>query len=326
MTMQKMTLVAALNSALDEAMAKDETVFLIGEDIGDPAGGVMKVTEGLSTKYGDARVLDTPICEGAIAGTAVGAALGGMRPIAEIMFDDLIMLAMDQIINQGAKHYYSTNGRAPVPMTIRTGVASGHGAGATHSQSLEAFFMHAPGLKLGMPSTPHDAKGMLTSCIFDDDPCLLFEHYGLYQTKGEVPIRPYDIPIGQADVKREGSDVSLVTYGPQVHMCLEAADTLAEQGVNAEVVDLRWLVPLDRTSILQSVSKTKRAVVVHQATRFAGPGAEISSLIHEELFGELRAPVCRLGGPYVPVPASPALEAAYYVNADKVVGAVKRLL
>ena len=325
-TMRETTMVAALNEALNEAMEKDPDVFVLGEDVADPAGGVMKVTEGLSTRFGVHRVLDTAIAEGTIAGAAVGAALAGMRPVAEIMFNDLIMLAMDQIVNHGAKHHYSTNGTMALPMTVRTGVSSGFGTGATHSQCLEAFFMHTPGIKVAMPSTPRDAKGLLTACIFDDDPCLIFEHYTLYQTRGPVPEEPYDLPIGKARIVQEGADLTLISYGPQVQLCEVAANRLAEDGVGVEIIDLRWLVPLDRKAILDSVAKTRRAIVVHQATRFCGSGAEISSLIHEELFDGLAAPVARVGAPYVPIPASPALEAVYYPSADDVLEAAGKLL
>jgi acetoin:2,6-dichlorophenolindophenol oxidoreductase subunit beta len=316
-----MTMAAAINQALHSAMARDEGVFMIGEDIADPAGGVMKVTAGLSTKFGHDRVLETPISEAAIMGAAVGAAMTGMRPVAEIMINDFLMIAMDQLVNVAAKHHYTSNGASKVPLTVRTGVASQFGSGATHSQSLEAWFMHTPGLKVAVPSTAYDAKGMITSCIFDDDPCVFMEHYSLYQDKSDVPTADYEIPIGKADVKRAGKDVSLISYGWTVKSCLAAAEALAAQGIDAEVIDLRWLLPLDVETVLACVARTRRAVIVHAATRFCGAGAEIASTIHEELFGTLAAPVRRVAAPFVPAPATSALEPYYFPTVEQIVAA-----
>jgi pyruvate dehydrogenase E1 component beta subunit len=316
----------AINLALAEAMAKDERVVLLGEDIADPAGGVLKVTDGLSSRFGHHRVRDTPISESAIIGAATGAAMAGLRPVAEIMIGDFLGVCLDQLVNHAAKLHYMTGGAVSVPLTVRTAVCGRSQFGATHSQSLEAWLMHCPGLKVGMPSTPFDAKGMLTTCIFDDDPCVLMENVTLYQKSGSVGVGEYAIPMGLADVKRAGSDVSFITYGTLVDDCLAAADTLHQQGISAEVVDLRWLVPLDREAILASVAKTKRAVVVHSATRFCGPGAEIAALIAEELSGELAAPVQRVGAPYVPIPTAAPLEQAYYPDLDKIVGGALRTL
>lgn len=313
---------AALNSALDLAMAKDPKVVLLGEDIADPAGGVFKVTQGLSTKYGTSRVRATPIAEQSIVGAAVGLALAGYRPVAEVMFFDFVTLATDQLVNHAAKFRYMSGGHTPTPLTVRTVVGNSR-FGAQHSQSLEAWFMHTPGIKVVMPSTPTEAKGLLTSCVFDDDPCLFIEHIHLAFAKEEVPTGEVVVPLGKAAVKRAGDDVTLVTYGPAVPATLAAAETLAAEGVSAEVIDLRSLVPLDFETVLESVSRTTRAVVVHEATRFCGPGAEISARLSEELFGELSAPVLRVGGAYTPIPFASSLRAI--PNTDDVVAAVRRV-
>ncbi|HKY92131.1 MAG TPA: transketolase C-terminal domain-containing protein [Nevskiaceae bacterium] len=319
-----MTTAAALNAALREAMARDPKVVPIGEDIADPAGGVMKVTAGLSTEFGHDRVRETPISEAGIMGAAVGAAMAGLRPVAEIMINDFMTIALDQLVNLAAKHHATTRGASKVPLTVRMGVASKLTSGATHSQSLEAWLMHIPGLKVGYPSNPADAKGMLAACILDDDPCVLFEDYMAYGTKGDVPSTPHTVPIGQADVKRPGSAVSILSYGWMMPQCLAAAEKLAAEGIDAEVVDLRWLLPLDEETILSSVAKTKRAVIVHAATRFAGPGAEIAAMIQEALFGQLKSPVLRVGVPFAPAPASAVLEAVFYPSVERIVAEVKK--
>jgi len=315
----------ALNRALDEALASDQRVLVLGEDVADPAGGVSGVTKGLSTKYGGDRVLDTPISEAAIVGAAIGAALDGMLPVAEIMIMDFIGIAIDQIANHAAKLRFMSGGRTPCPITVRTAVFGGLGSGATHSQSLEAWFMHIPGLKVVVPSTPADAKGLLTSCIFDPDPCVFMETVITYGARGPVPTEAgFAIPLGQADVKREGSDVTVVTYGRGVFDALTAAEQLAADGIEAEVVDLRTLVPLDVPRVLASVRKTRRAVVAHYATRFAGPGAELAATIGQELFGELAAPVERVGARFAPIPAASALEAAVFPSAAAIADAARR--
>jgi pyruvate dehydrogenase E1 component beta subunit len=316
----------ALNMALVEAMDRDDTVIVLGEDIADPVGGVLKVTAGLSTRFGADRVRDTPISETAIVGAAVGAAVAGFRPVAEIMIGDFLALCLDQLVNHAAKLHYMTGGEVRVPLTVRTVIAGRAQFGATHSQSLEAWLMHSPGLKVGMPSTPFDAKGMLTTCIFDEDPCVLMENMTLYQKSGPVGVDGYSVAMGKADVKRSGDDVSLITYGTTVDDCLAAAESLQSQGVSAEVLDLRWLVPLDTTAILESVSKTKRAVVVHTATRFCGPGAEVAALIMAELLRDLAAPVERIGAPFVPIPTAAVLEQEYYPSADRIATAALRTL
>jgi pyruvate/2-oxoglutarate/acetoin dehydrogenase E1 component len=298
----RLTFVQAVNASLDHALARDPKVIILGEDVSDPSGGgPFKATKGLSSKYGEARVRNTPIAEQAIIGSAIGAALGGYRPVAEIMFMDFIGVAMDQIVNHAAKLRFMSGGVTPVPMVIRTMIGQQR-FGAQHTQSLEAWFMHIPGIKVVMPSTPRDAKGLLTSCLLDEDPCLFIENVNLmFAQKQDVPDEDFAIPLGRADVKRNGGDVTIITYGAAVHTALEAATVLQEEdGVSAEVVDLRSLVPLDFDTVLDSVGRTRRAVVLHEATVFCGPGAEISSRIHEELFDELLAPVMRVGAAYAP--------------------------
>jgi acetoin:2,6-dichlorophenolindophenol oxidoreductase subunit beta len=315
----------ALNRALDEALATDQRVVVLGEDVADPAGGVSGVTRGLSTKYGADRVLDTPISEAAIVGAAIGAALDGMLPVAEIMIMDFIGIALDQIANHAAKLRFMSGGRTPCPVTVRTAVFGGLGSGATHSQSLEAWFMHIPGLKVVVPSTPADAKGLLTSCIFDPDPCVFIETVITYGARGPVPTETgFAIPLGEADLKREGRDVTVVTYGRGVFDALTAAEELAGEGIDAEVVDLRTLVPLDVARVLSSVRKTRRAVVAHYATRFAGPGAELAATISQGLFGELAAPVERVGARFAPIPAAAPLEAEVFPNAGAIADAARR--
>ncbi|MCK9930678.1 alpha-ketoacid dehydrogenase subunit beta [Frankia sp. Mgl5] len=320
-----MTMREALNLALDQALERDERVFLIGEDIADP--GASGPTAGLSSRYGTERVLDTPISEAAIVGAAIGAAMEGFRPVAEIMIMDFIGIAADQIINHAAKMRFMTGGRTTAPITVRTQIYGGLGTGATHSQSLEAWFMHIPGLKVIVPSTPRDGKGLLTSAIFDDDPCIFLETIRLQGQRGMVPVDPgFSIPLGQADVKRAGTDVTLISYGRGVVESLGAADELARQEISAEVLDLRTLVPLDTAAIVESVRRTTRAVVVHDAVQFAGPGAEIVAILQGELFDRLAAPVERVGARFVPNPAPPALESQVYPNSEKIIAAVHRTL
>ena len=322
---KEMTMRAALNLALDQAMAADDRVFLLGEDIADP--GATGPTAGLSTKYGHDRVLDTPISEAAIVGAAIGAAIDGLLPVAEIMIMDFIGIAADQIINNAAKLRFMTAGRTTAPITVRTQVYAGLATGATHSQTLEAWFMHIPGMKVIIPSTPRDGKGLLTSAIFDEDPCLFVETIRLQGQKGSVPIDPgFSIPLGHADIKRPGTDVTLISYGRSVHDALAAATTLQEQGVSAEVVDLRTLVPLDVETMAESVRRTRRAVVVHDAVQFAGPGAEIAATLQSECFGELAAPIERVGTRFVPAPAAAALEAQIYPSPARIVAAAQRTL
>ena len=322
--MTEMTVRDALNRALDEAMTADDRVLVLGEDVADPAGGVSGVTKGLSTKYGDDRVLDTPISEAAIVGAAIGAAVDGLLPVAEIMIMDFIGIALDQIVNHAAKLRFMSGGRTPCPVTVRTAVFGGLGSGATHSQSLEAWFMHVPGLKVIVPCTPADAKGLLTSAIFDPDPCVFMETVITYGARGPVPDETgYAVPLGEADVKRTGRDVTVVTYGRGVFDALTAAEQLAAEDIDVEVVDLRTLVPLDVPRVLESVARTKRAVVAHYATRFAGPGAELAATIGHELFGDLEAPVERVGARFAPIPAAAGLEAAVFPSAAAIADAVR---
>lgn len=323
---KEMTMREALHLALDQAMEADDRVFLLGEDIADP--GASGPTAGLSTKYGHDRVLDTPISEAAILGAAIGAAIDGLLPVAEIMIMDFIGIAADQLINNAAKLRFMTAGRTTAPITVRTQVYGGLATGATHSQTLEAWFMHIPGMKVIVPSTPRDGKGLLTSAIFDEDPCLFVETIRLQGRKGPVPTDPgFSIPLGRADVKRPGTDVTLISYGRSVHDSLAAASTLQdEHGVSAEVVDLRTLLPLDVETMVESVCRTQHAVVVHDAVQFAGPGAEIAATLQAECFGKLAAPVERVGARFVPTPAAAALEAQVYPSPTRIVAAAQRTL
>jgi len=327
--MQELTFGEAINQALHEEMARDERVYVIGEDVrvGYGRGGVFGVTNGLFDKFGPDRVIDTPISESAIAGTSVGAALLGMRPVAEIMFSDFLPLAMDHIANSAAKMHYAYAGEATVPVVFRMAFGGGVGAAMHHSQSPEAWIANVPGLKVVMPSTPSDAKGLMKSAIRDDNPVVFFEHKFLYsRLKGPVPEEEYLIPLGKADVKRTGEDLTIIATGAMVHQALTAADTLASEGVKAEVLDPRTLVPLDREAILNSVKKTGRVIIVHEAPVSGGIGGEIAAIIAEEAFYSLDAPIKRVGAPFTPVPASPILEKFYLPNAEKIVRAAKEIL
>ena len=324
---QTMTMCEAINHSLDMALGNDDRVFLMGEDIQDPAGGIVKATVGLSTKYGLDRVRPTPIAEQAIIGAAIGAALAGMRPVAEIMINDFLAVCMDQVANHAAKLRYMSGGRTNVPLTIRTLTAGNVGSfGAQHSQSLENWLTHIPGLKVVFPSTPAEAKGLLLSCIDDEDPCIIFESMRLYFSPGPVPMGNYRIPLGSADIKRSGSDLSILTYGWMVPEAIAAAEELASQGIDAEVVDLRSLVPLDRQTILESVGRTGRAIVAHAAVQFCGFGAELASMIHEELHAKLKTPVARIGAAYTPVPFAQSLESEHFPDASQIVAAAKSLM
>ncbi len=324
---EQQTFRGAITQALDQAMASDDRVFLMGEDVADSAGGgVFHLTEGLSTTHGDHRVRNTPIAEEAIIGAAIGAALTGMRPIAEIMFMDFMWVCYDQLSNHAAKLRYMSGGRTPVPMVMRISMVGGTPIGAQHSQSLEAVLMHTPGLKVVMPSTPYDAKGLLLACIADGDPCVFVESTALFMKRGLVPTEMYTIPLGKAAVKRAGSDVTIISYGRLMADALKAAEELAGHGVEAEVIDLRSLAPLDMDTILTSVAKTKRAVVVHEAVRTCGAGAEIATRIHEELHSELAGPVRRITAPDSSVPAAPGLVAVFYPNAKGIVSTVTDMM
>jgi pyruvate dehydrogenase E1 component beta subunit len=315
----------AIRDALREEMQRDPTVFLLGEDIGKH-GGAFGVTRGLVDEFGPERVIETPISEAAIAGAAVGAAIAGCRPVAEIMYMDFVTLAMDQIVNQAAKMRYMFGGKARVPLVIRMPSGAGRGNAAQHMQSLEAWFCHVPGLKVVMPSTPADAKGLLKSAIRDDNPVIFIEHKLLYAIKGDVPEGDYTIPLGKAEVKRAGQDVTIIATSRMVQFALEAADQLATQGVSAEVVDPRTLVPLDLDTILTSIRQTHVAVVVHEAPRRGGYGAEIAAQIQEQAFDWLDAPVARICGEDVPIPFSKALESLAIPDPDRIAAGVRHVL
>ena len=321
-----MAMFEAVQDALDLSMQLDRGVFCLGEDIGDDPGGVFKCFKGMQTKWGE-RIRPTPIAEQAIIGAATGAALVGMRPVAEIMFCDFVGVCMDQITNHAAKQRYMSGGTTHVPMTVRMIAGGGIGGfGAQHSQSTEAMLLHNPGLKIVYPSTPTEAKGLLLSCIFDEDPCIQFESMMLtYALKEEVPLGDYRIPLGVAKVKREGTDVTLITYGWQVMQCLKAAEELAKEGISAEVLDLRTLLPLDYDRILASVEKTGRALVVHAATEFCGLGSEIASTINEALFRKLKAPASRFGAFYAPIAYSKIIETAQIPHAGTIAARVREL-
>jgi pyruvate/2-oxoglutarate/acetoin dehydrogenase E1 component/TPP-dependent pyruvate/acetoin dehydrogenase alpha subunit len=321
---ERLTFRNAINQAMDQALAADERVFILGEDVADSAGGgVFHVTEGLSAKHGEQRVRNTPISEEAIMGASVGAAIAGMRPVPEIMFMDFLGVAFDQLANHAAKLRYMSGGRTPVPITVRVNMVGGTPIGAQHSQSLEAILMHTPGLKVVFPSTPYDAKGLLLACIEDEDPCVFIESTALFMKRGSVPTEPYTIPIGRAAVRRMGDDVTIISYGRLLADALKAAEQLDGEGVAAEVIDLRSLAPLDVETLLASVAKTTRAVVVHEAVRTCGAGAEIATRLHEELHGQLAGPVRRVTAPHSSVPAPAGLVAAFYPNADAIVAACR---
>ncbi len=318
------TYLQALNEALRQEMERDPEVFILGEDVGQ-FGGCFGVTQGLFETFGEARVKDTPITESAIVGAATGAAAMGMRPVCEIMFVDFIGVALDQLYNQAAKMRFMFGGKAKIPMVLRAPQGAGIGAAAQHSQSLEAWFAHVPGLKVVMPSTPYDAKGLLIAAIRDDNPVVFLEHKMLYGIEGEVPDDPYTIELGKAKVQREGDDVTIVATSAMVHTALAAAEQLAGDGIDAEVIDPRCLTPLDIDTIIDSVKKTHGLLIVHEAVRKGGVGGEIAAQVAEQAFDFLDAPIMRIGAPFTPVPFSPPLEKAFIPDAGAVVGAVKQM-
>ena len=315
----------ALNQALFEEMQQDPLVFTMGEGIGK-RGGSYKVTEGLLDKFGPQRVMDTPLSEPTFTGCGVGAALVGTRPVIEILFVDFTGLIMDQIVNQAAKYEFMSGGQGKVPMVLRTQGGAGNGLAGQHSQSLEALFYHIPGLKVVMPSTPYDAKGLLKASIRDDDPTIFIEHKLLYMTKGEVPEEDYIVPLGQADIKRPGDDITLVTYSYMTLKCLEAAEVMQNEGISVEVVDLRTLTPLDKETILQSVEKTGRAIVVHEAVKRGGIGGDIAAMIMEEAYDDLDAPVIRIAGKNTTIPYNLALEKACVPTVEEIVEGILELV
>jgi len=310
----------AIREALIEEMQLDETIILMGEDIGP--GGMFGVTEGFVDRFGEGRIIDMPIAETAIVGGAIGAAVNGLRPVAEIMHSDFIFVCMDGICNVAAKFRFASGGKAGVPITIRT-PSGASGWGLHHGQSLEACFSNVPGLKLVMPSTPYDAKGLLKASIRDNDPVIFFENKASYKTTGEVPEETYTIPLGRADIKKPGKDVTLIAWGVMIRVALEAAADLAGEGISCEVIDPRTIIPLDEKTILESVAKTHRAVIVHEAPKIGGFGGEIAATIAEKVFHELNAPVVRVGAPYMPVPRRP-FEEHYLPNKEKIIRAVKK--
>ncbi len=321
--MQEVRYIRAITEAGQEEMARDEAVFVVGEDVAYP-GGSFSATRGLLEEFGERRVRDTPISESAIVGLALGAATQGLRPVAEIMFMDFLAVCMDQIVNQVAKARYMFGGQYRLPMVIRTPCGGGLNAGPQHSQCLEAWFAHVPGLKVVMPATPYDVKGLLKTAIRDDNPVLFVENKALYGLKGEIPEEEYLVPIGQADVKRPGRDVTVVATSRMVHQSLEAAQTLAKEGIEAEVIDLMTITPLDRETIFKSVEKTSKLVIAHEAVKAFGIGAEISAMVCEEMIDCLDGPILRVGAPYTPVPFSP--ERFYLPNAEDVIQAVRKVL
>jgi pyruvate dehydrogenase E1 component beta subunit len=321
--MKEVRYIRAITEALKEEMARDESVFVIGEDVAYP-GGSFSATRGLLEEFGGRRVKDTPISEAAIVGLALGAATQGLRPVVEIMFMDFLPLCMDQIVNQVAKTRYMFGGQYQVPLVIRTPCGGGVNAGPQHSQCLESWFAHVPGLKVVMPATPYDVKGLLKAAIRDDNPVLFVENKALYGLQGEIPEEDYLLPIGKADVKKPGKDVTVVATSRMVHQSLEAARTLSEEGIEVEVIDLRTISPLDKETIFQSVEKTSRLVVAHEAVKAFGVGAEIAAMVAEEMIDCLDAPILRVGAPFTPVPFN--LESFYLPNAEDVIKAVKKAL
>jgi 2-oxoisovalerate dehydrogenase E1 component beta subunit len=320
------TIVEAVHDAIDEEMARDERVVLLGEDVG-VKGGVFKVSVGLQERYGEGRVIDTPLAESGIVGTAIGMALNGLLPIAEIQFADFIHPAMNQIMNEAAKIRYRSNGDFNCPLVIRAPFGGGIRGALYHSQSVEALFAHIPGLKVVIPGNPYDAKGLLKAAIRDPDPVLFFEHKKAYRLfRQDLPEDDYTVPLGKARVAREGRDLTVVAYGLMLHYALEAAETLAGEGIDAEVIDLRTLVPLDKATILASVEKTSKVLIVHEDTRTGGFGGELAALVAEEAFEHLDGPVRRLTGPDVPaMPFAKPLEEAFMLNPTKIAEAMREL-
>ncbi|MEE3806103.1 alpha-ketoacid dehydrogenase subunit beta [Lysinibacillus fusiformis] len=325
--MAVMSYIDAITLAMKEEMERDERVFILGEDVGRK-GGVFKATNGLYDQFGEYRVLDTPLAESAIAGVGIGAAMYGMRPIAEMQFADFIMPAVNQIVSEAAKIRYRSNNDWTCPMVIRAPFGGGiHGA-LYHSQSVEALFAGTPGLKIVIPSTPYDAKGLLKAAIRDEDPVLFFEHKRAYRLiKGEVPLDDYTLPIGKADVKREGDDVTVITYGLAVHFALQAAERLAADGISAHILDLRTVYPLDKEAIIEAASKTGKVLLVTEDNKEGSIMSEVAAIIAEHCLFELDAPIQRLAGPDVPaMPYAPTMEKYFMINPDKVERAMRELV
>lgn len=323
--MAEKTLIEAIREGLDEEMARDPRVFILGEDVGRK-GGVFRATQGLQDKYGEYRCLDTPLAELSIAGIAIGAALNGMRPVAEIQFADYIHPAYDQIVNEAAKIRYRSNGAYGCPVVFRAPFGAGVHGGLYHSQSVEALFFHVPGLKIVVPSTPYDAKGLLKSAIRDDDPVLFFEHKRMYRrVKGEVPEGDFTVPLGVAATRRTGDDISVITYGIGVELALAAADIVEREGLSVDVLDLRTLLPLDREAIASTVKKTGKVLILHEDNKTGGVGAEIAAFVAEEMFEHLDGPIVRVAAADCPIPYNHVLEEAVIPNVDTVVRALRDL-
>ncbi len=325
--MPEMTLIDAIREAMDEELARDPRVFVTGEDVG-PRGGVFRATMGLFEKYGPTRIVDSPLAELSIVAIGIGAALADLRPICEIQFADFIHPAFNQIVNEAAKMYYRSNGQWPVPLTIRAPYGGGIGGGLYHSQSVEAFFSHVPGLKVVIPSTPYDAKGLLKSAIHDPNPVLYFEPKKGYRAiKGDVPADDYTIPLGVANIAREGSDLTVYAYGMMAFYCLQAAEQVARQdGISCEVVDLRTLLPVDRTTILNSFKKTGKALIVYEDNLTMGYGAEVAAILSDEGFEYMDGPIRRFAGPDVPsVPFSHPMQEFFMPNPEKIAAAIRDL-
>jgi len=314
----------AINQALISEMERDPSVFIAGEDV--ITGGEFGVTHGIAERLGEKRIRNTPISESAIVGLGIGSALTGLRPVVEIMFMDFILCCMDQIINQAAKIRYMFGGHMNVPMVIRTPSGAGLGAGPQHSQCLEALLAHIPGLKVVLPSTPYDAKGLMTSSIRDDNPVIFVENKMLYGMKGDVPDEPYAIPLGKSDVKREGENITIVAISSMVSRVLEAANDLEKEGIKAEVVDPCTINPLDKETIIKSVKKTGRLLIVHEAVKNYGFGAEVAAIVAEEAFDFLDTPIVRIGAPFMPVPFSKSAEGNYVPSKEKIVSEVKKMV
>jgi pyruvate/2-oxoglutarate/acetoin dehydrogenase E1 component len=313
----------AVRDAMSTAMRRDDDVFIMGEDIAE-MGGSMGVTQGMLEEFGPERVRNTPISEMAIVGAGIGAAIAGMRPIVEIMYQDFTTLAMEQIVSQAAKHRYMSGGQIKVPLTIRTQGGAGWSPGAQHAQQLEAWFVHVPGLKVVFPSTPEDVRGLLWSSIYEDNPIVFFEHRTLYGIKGEVPDEIEPIEIGKARIHREGEDVTVVATGRLVHESLKAAEQAAEEGISVEVFDPRTLQPLDEDALIASVKKTNRAVVAHEAVTRMGWGAEVAAVVQEKAFDYLDAPIARVGAKFTPIPFAPVMEEWVVPHAKDVLAAIKK--
>lgn len=321
--MPELTYREAVRDGIAQAMRADDSVFIMGEDIAE-MGGSMGVTQGLLDEFGPERVRNTPISEMAIVGAGIGAAMAGMRPIVEIMYEDFLTLSLEQIVNQAAKHRYMSGGQLTVPLTIRTQGGAGWSPGAQHAQQLEAWLVHVPGLKVAYPSTPEDVRGLLWTSIRDDNPVVVFEHRLLYPVKGEVPEQLEPIPFGKARVVREGTDVTVIAIGPLVHRALDAAKKAEEDGISVEIVDPRTLQPLDEETLVASVKKTNRAVVAHEAVTRMGFGAEVTAVLQHQAFDYLDAPIERVGAKFTPLAFAPVMEQFVVPHAEDVLAAIRR--